>query len=283
VAVTRARLTRRGRLAVTLTLLAALLAVGGWLVVTRTPVGPLLGLGDGPPCTLAIGADTLSWTSAEAMTATTVAGVGTRIGATENGIAAAVERALAAEPESAISPAAARTVYRLLPDVAQSDRASRAVAGALVGDHGSALSCVTPLDAPDLAVETAGELGLTPRADAVRLAMRAVFGKQVLGGFDAGGVSTGHVEGSAHYEGRAIDVFFRPASNENTAAGWQTAMWLVAHAEELRIATVIFDREIWSSSRSVQGWRTYRYPGGDTDNPVLLHEDHVHVDVPRGG
>ena len=279
----RARLTRRGRLTVTVTLLAVLLVAGGWLLVARTPVGPLLGLGDGPPCTLDTGSDELSWSSAEAMTATTVAGVGTRIGATENGIAAAVERALAAEPESAISPQGARTVYRLLPDVARSDAVSRRVARALTGGSGAALTCLTPLDDADLAVESAGSLGLTPRADAVRLSMRAVFGKQVLGGFEAGGVSTGHVEGSAHYEGRAVDVFFRPVTAESTAAGWQTAMWLVAHAEELRVATVIFDREIWSSARSVQGWRTYRYPGGDTDNPVLLHEDHVHVDVPRGG
>ncbi len=276
------RLTRRGRLAVTVTLVIVLLATGGWLVVERTPVGPLLGLGDGPPCTLATGSDELSWTSAEAMTATTVAGVGTRIGATENGIAAAVERALVGEPESAISPQAARTVYRLLPDVAQSDARSRAVARALLGGRASALTCVTRLDDGDLAVEETGSLGLTPRADAVRLAMRTVFGKQVLGGFEAGGVSAGHVEGSAHYEGRAVDVFFRPVSAESTAAGWQTALWLVAHAEQLQVATVIFDREIWSSERSAQGWRTYHYPGGDTDNPVLLHEDHVHVDVPRG-
>ncbi len=276
------RLTRRGRLAVTVTLVIVLLATGGWLVVERTPVGPLLGLGDGPPCTLATGSDELSWTSAEAMTATTVAGVGTRIGATENGIAAAVERALVGEPESAISPQAARTVYRLLPDVAQSDARSRAVARALLGGRGSALTCVNPLDDGELAVEETGSLGLTPRADAVRLAMRTVFGKQVLGGFEAGGVSAGHVEGSAHYEGRAVDVFFRPVSAEGTAAGWQTALWLVAHAEQLRVATVIFDREIWSSERSAQGWRTYHFPGGDTDNPVLLHEDHVHVDVPRG-
>jgi hypothetical protein len=174
-------------------------------------------------------------------------------------------------------------VYRLLPDVADSDPQSRAVARALQGQDGPALTCVVPLgDGGDLAAEQPGEVGLTPRADAVRLAMRAVFGKQVLGGFEAGGVSSGHVEGSAHYEGRAIDVFYRPVDEQNTAEGWQTAMWLVAHADELDLATVIFDRRIWSSGRSVQGWRSYRYPGGGTDNPVLLHEDHVHVDVPRG-
>lgn len=276
-------LTRRGRLTVTLAVVAVLLAGAGWYAVERTPLGPALGLGDHPPCTLSVGAEELEWSVAEAMTATTVAGVGRRIGATENGVAAAVQRALAREPESPISPGAARTVYRLLPDVASTDAASRAVARALLGGEGAALTCVVSLPADDLAVEPVGELGLTPRADAVRLALREVFGKQVLGGFARGGVSTGHVEGSAHYEGRAVDVFYRPVGAENTAAGWQTAMWLVAHGQRLRLATVIFDRQIWSSDRSVQGWRDYEYPGGRTDDPVLLHEDHVHVDVPRGG
>ncbi len=281
------RLTQRGRRLVSLTVVAVLLVAGGWYVVTRTPVGPLLGLGAAPPCTLlvgpAAGAEEVHWSAVEAMTATTVAGVGTRIGATENGVAAAVAGVLADEREAPISPAAARTAYRLLPDVARPDRAALAVARALLGRRGAALTCVVPLDGPDLPAQQPGELGLTPRADAVRLALREVFGKQVLGGFDAGGVTTGHVEGSAHYDGRALDVFYRPVTPASTVEGWQTALWLVAHAESLRLATVIFDREIWSASRSVQGWRTYRYPGGATDNPVLLHEDHVHVDVPRGG
>jgi hypothetical protein len=57
----------------------------------------------------------------------------------------------------------------------------------------------------------------------------------------------------------------------------------VAHAEQLSVATVIFDRSIWSAHRSVSGWRDYEHPGGPTDNPILLHEDHVHVDVVEGG
>jgi hypothetical protein len=113
--------------------------------------------------------------------------------------------------------------------------------------------------------------------------MRAVYGKQILGGFAPDGVDSGHIEGSAHYEGRALDVFFRPVTAENQRLGWQQAMWAVAHAERLDLATVIFDRRIWTARRSLQGWRDYRHPSGATDNPVLLHEDHVHVDVVEGG
>ena len=40
----------------------------------------------------------------------------------------------------------------------------------------------------------------------------------MLGGFDPDGVSSGHVEGSTHYEGRAIDVFFRPVVGREPAA-----------------------------------------------------------------
>ena len=46
-------------------------------------------------------------------------------------------------------------------------------------------------------------------------------------------------------------------------------MWAVAHAERLDLATVIFDRRIWTGRRSLQGWRDYRHPSGETDNPVL--------------
>ena len=277
------RLTRRGRLAVTTVVVAALLVVGGALLLTRTPLGSALGLGGSPPCTLDTGDGELEWSAEQAMTATTVAGVGARIGASENGVAAAVRRALATDRESALPVDEAREVYRNLPDVARPGVESVAIARALLGHRGSALTCVVPLTSgDDLAAQEAGPLGLTPRADAVRLALRATFGKQTLGGFAPGGVNTGHIEGSAHYEGRAIDVFFRPVTAEGTARGWQVAMWSVAHAEQRELATVIFDRRIWTASRSVQGWRGYQHPGGETDNPVLLHEDHVHIDVHRG-
>jgi hypothetical protein len=276
-------LTRRGRLTVTLSITLVLVVVLA-VLVTRTRLGTLLGLGTEPACTLATAAGDQSWSAQEAMTATTVAGVGTRIGATENGIAAAVRRSLAGERAAPITAEAARQVYRRLPDVAKPSADALQVARALLGLRGPALTCVLPVaGGDDLAVEEAGRLGLTPRADAMRAALREAFGRQTLGGFAPGGVTTGHIEGSAHYEGRAIDVFFRPVTAESTRAGWQQAMWSVAHAGELHVATVIFDRQIWTSGRSLEGWRAYRYPGGATDNPVLLHEDHVHLDVQRGG
>ena len=277
------RLTRRGRLAVTLALVLLAGALATY-AVRSSSLGNALGLGGGPDCVLESGEARHEWSTAEAMTATTVAGVGTRIGATVNGVAAAVARTLARERETALGPDAAREVYRRLPDVARPEPAEVLLAELLLGSRGGVLSCTVPLtDQVGLEREDPGELGLTPRADAVRVAMREVFGKQILGGFEPQGVDSGHVEGSAHYEGRAIDVFFRPVSEANQRLGWQQALWAVAHADDLSVATVIFDREIWSAGRSVQGWRTYRYPGGATDNPVLLHEDHVHVDVAEGG
>ena len=109
--------------------------------------------------------------------------------------------------------------------------------------------------------------------------MQGAFGPLSTGGYSPQGVTDGHIEGSAHYSGRAIDVFFRPVTAANRREGWSTAHWLVANADELDIATVIFDGKIWTSRRSVQGWRAYSPPNGDKSNPVLMHRDHVHVDV----
>jgi hypothetical protein len=277
------RLTRRGRLTVTLSVLTLVIGLTAY-VLTRTPAGRALGIETGPPCTLTTATASVEWTAEQAMTATTVAGVGTRIGATVNGVAAAVARSLQPEPQSPITPDAAREIYRGLPDVATPGDPEVQVAQALLGYADGALTCVLPVaDAvAGLPREDPGALGLTPRADTVREEMRAVFGKQILGGFEPRGVDRGHIDGSAHYEGRAIDIFFRPVTEENQRLGWQQAMWAVAHADRLEIATVIFDRQVWTTVRSLQAWREYRYPGGETDNPVLLHEDHVHVDVHEG-
>ncbi|PSL00191.1 hypothetical protein CLV63_102318 [Murinocardiopsis flavida] len=145
---------------------------------------------------------------------------------------------------------------------------------------GPVLSCRTAT-ADGLDVQQERESGLTPRAENVRTAMAEVFGRQSLGGFEPGGVADGHGERSAHYEGRAVDVFYRPVSEENRRDGWLLAHWLVAHADELDVEYVIFDDRIWGAQFSQAGWRDYT--SADTGNDILQHRDHVHVDVLRGG
>ena len=67
--------------------------------------------------------------------------------------------------------------------------------------------------------------------------LQQAFGALPLGGFAPGGVSTGHMKGSAHYEGRALDVFVRPISAANKRTGWAIASYLVAHASRLGSTT----------------------------------------------
>jgi hypothetical protein len=157
-----------------------------------------------------------------------------------------------------------------------------AIATAMLGGEDPALTCRARL-ADDLEVQPEGRSGLTPRADHVRAAFTALIGRQNLGGYAPGGVSNGHGARSAHYEGRAVDVFFRPINAENRRDGWVLAQWLTAHAKRLDVATVIFDDRIWTTARSREGWRPYVNSDGPVSNDILQHRDHVHVDVQRGG
>jgi hypothetical protein len=135
---------------------------------------------------------------------------------------------------------------------------------------------------PDGPRQQPGELGLTPRAQALHTEVLALFGAVPYGGFAPQGVSSGHGARSAHYEGRAIDYFFRPVGDQaQRARGWQVANWLVANASRLEVAVIIFDDRIWSTRRSAEGWRPYSNPDGGTD-PISRHLDHVHVDVIEG-
>jgi hypothetical protein len=156
----------------------------------------------------------------------------------------------------------------------------RALASALTGYSRARFSCV--VDDPGSASSQApGGNGLTPRADRVRRDLRKAFGSLPLGGYDAGGVSTGHMKGSAHYEGRAVDVFVRPISAAHKRTGWAIASYLVAHAARLEIDHVIFDKRIWTAgARSEHGWRDYDPGNAPGDRKILEHRDPVHVDVP---
>ncbi len=146
-------------------------------------------------------------------------------------------------------------------------------------DAGPTLSCRGSA-ASDLQEQQAGVNGLTPRAEQLRETMTKVFGDQSLGGFAPGGIDQGHGADSTHYDGRAIDIFFRPVTEENRREGWILAHWLVAHAEELDIQYVIFDDRFWSVHSSRGQWQNYDAP--EPGNEILRHLDHVHVDVLGG-
>jgi hypothetical protein len=155
---------------------------------------------------------------------------------------------------------------------------ARILASTLTGNSAGGFSCVVRHGS--LAKEPLGSNGLTKRANAVRLDLFATYGRLPTGGYQPGGVSTGHIEGSAHYEGRAVDVFARPVSAANKRRGWAWAQYLVAHADRLNIQTVIFDDRIWTAGRnSGDGWRPYTPPQRAGNPDTLRHLDHVHVDV----
>jgi hypothetical protein len=154
---------------------------------------------------------------------------------------------------------------------------ARVLASALTGYSQGALTCVVRHE--DLGPQEMRRNGLTRRAGIVLRDLERTFGPLPVGGFQPGGVTSGHIEGSAHYDGRAVDVFFRPVGRANQRRGWAAAHYLVARANLLGIETVIYDDRIWSAGiRSEAGWREYDEPSGP-NQPVLEHRDHVHVEV----
>ena len=176
---------------------------------------------------------------------------------------------------------AAQKVQRSAFPEAYEDHAEdgRALASALTGWSPGAFTCVVRHEAGEES-DDLDAAGLTGRAAVVRADLAGAFGKLSVGGFASGGVSNGHMEGSTHYEGRAIDVFVRPINVDNKRRGWAIASYLVAQADRLGIGHVIFDDRIWTAgATSEDGWRDY--DPGDTpgDRKILEHRDHVHVDV----
>jgi hypothetical protein len=183
--------------------------------------------------------------------------------------------------EMRITEAAQRVQRSGFPEAYEDHAAdARALASALTGfSPDGQFSCVVRQGADD-EPDDLDSAGLTGRAAAVREDLEDVFGDLALGGFAPGGVSTGHQEGSAHYDGRAIDVFVRPVDEENRRRGWAIAYYLVAQAERLDVDHLIFDGRIWSSGRrSEEGWRDYDPGDRSGDRAILEHRDHVHVDV----
>ena len=146
-------------------------------------------------------------------------------------------------------------------------------------DAGPSLTCRSVKNTDLLPEADLEPSGLTSRAENLKNGVEEHFADLSLGGYTPGGYNTGHGENSAHYEGRALDIFYRPVTEENRRAGWITAHWLIAHAPDYEIDVIIFDDRIWSTYYPSLGWRDY---AADPGNEILRHLDHVHVDVQRG-
>lgn len=253
-------------------LLVVAVVGGGAAVLSAVPAGSLALLG--PDCRVPVGDGEIELSAAEGRSLTTLAGVAQRDGHGPQRLAGAVRAALDAGVEHDASTAAEALDEPGGPPAPD----DAALAEVLLGAGDERLSCRS--GSPSVAAQDPGPIGLTIRAQAVVDELEEVLGPQSLGGFAPGGVSTGHIQRSAHYQGRAVDVFYRPVTDDSLRRGWVTAQWLSAHNERLEIATVIFDGRLWSARGS--GWRDYRHPSGVVGDETLDHLDHVHVDVLRG-
>jgi len=184
-------------------------------------------------------------------------------------------------PAMPVTEAAQEVQRSGFPDAyADHEDDARVLASALTGNSRAAFWCTVDDDRDEDSADL-DDAGLTARAAAVHTDLAHTFGDVPLGGFAPGGVTEGHMPGSAHDEGRAIDVFVRPVSADSKRRGWAIASYLVGQADRLGIATVIFDDRIWKvGGRSGDGWQDYRVPSGsEGDRRILEHRDHVHVDV----
>jgi hypothetical protein len=81
---------------------------------------------------------------------------------------------------------------------------------------------------------------------------------------------------SVHSSGRAIDVFVpTDGGSADNDAGDPIGEYLVAHAEEIGISLVIWDRASWGAHRSGDKHQSY---GG-----VHPHHDHLHIELTTAG
>lgn len=95
-----------------------------------------------------------------------------------------------------------------------------------------------------------------PHVKAAAQEIAEKFNVWYIGGF----ASSGHIPGSDHYTGHALDVM--------TSNGQPIADWTVANAARLSVKYVIWNRRIWDS-RDKRGWTPYT-----GSSP---HTDHVHI------
>jgi hypothetical protein len=90
-------------------------------------------------------------------------------------------------------------------------------------------------------------------------------------------------DGGEHPRGRACDfIMARPLNTMPTpvylAHGWALCNFLVAHAGDLHVRYIIWQKRIWFPA---SGWRAYTRYDGVTQGELLRlnHYDHVHVSL----
>ena len=157
------------------------------------------------------------------------------------------------------------------------------LAGAINGRGAAQITCTpdirrvsSPAPSGHWPSEEMGPDGLTARTRYVRDLIKSGFGETNVGGWCPGGCTSGHVAGSDHYTGQAIDMMILPYTDPGRITdGNRLADWLIANADQLAIKYVIWRARIWTPD---ERWRTYTHPSGSID-PTLAHMDHVHVSV----
>jgi len=158
------------------------------------------------------------------------------------------------------------------------DLVSRLSGGVLTDTCAVAEPVVAEGPVSDLPAEQVGPEGLTPRTRRVLVEIVRTFGVTEVGGFCPGGCTSGHIAGSDHYTGNAVDLMLLPMDDANRRLGDRIAGWLVANSGPLAVKYVIWRDLIWSADRAGDGWRSYSHPSG-TSSPTMRHLDHVHVSV----
>ena len=135
------------------------------------------------------------------------------------------------------------------------------------------LDCPTGLAADCPPTGRSVEAGLQP--DAVLVVRCAVAHFQIA---SIGGLATsGHIAGSDHYTGRAVDLMIDDwATPAGVAFGDRVAAYFIANAGRFGITYIIWRARIWTTERPY--WRTYTHPSGSA-NPTLLHLNHLHISV----
>ena len=118
----------------------------------------------------------------------------------------------------------------------------------------------------------------TPAINLSRCAFQAFGASPFRGGLGGWAPGTGHVKGSYHYRGEAIDWGVRQwETGAGTPYGDAVAAWGVANAQAFGIVEIIWNDRIWRA-RTGQ-WGPYKHRCGCND-PNLQHRNHVHFSVP---